>query len=149
LPPDRDATSCKLQPPGRGSGTRNSTRPGRWLGLRRFTGTAVKPLNLHRLCAASGASGSARGWPRQGPEQGLARLLLSMGRPKAGPTHPQETAIMLSLAITFLVIALIAAVLGFGGIAGTASGIAKVLFLIFIVLFLVSLIFGGVRRPRV
>ena len=45
----------------------------------------------------------------------------------------------------FLIIALIAAVLGFGGIAGTAVGIAKVLFFIFIVLFLVSLIFG--RRP--
>jgi uncharacterized membrane protein YtjA (UPF0391 family) len=56
---------------------------------------------------------------------------------------------MLSLAITFLVIALIAAVLVFGGIAGTATGIAKVLFLVFIVLFLVSLIFGGIRRPRV
>lgn len=52
---------------------------------------------------------------------------------------------MLSWSVMFLIIALIAAVLGFGGIAGTAVGIAKVLFFIFIVLFLVSLIFG--RRP--
>jgi uncharacterized membrane protein YtjA (UPF0391 family) len=49
---------------------------------------------------------------------------------------------MLSWSITFLVIALVAAVLGFGGIAGTAAGIAKLLFGVFIVLFLVSLIFG-------
>ncbi|MDF3059172.1 MAG: hypothetical protein K0R17_3387 [Rariglobus sp.] len=52
---------------------------------------------------------------------------------------------MLSWSITFLIIALIAAALGFGGIAGTAVGIAKILFFVFIVLFIVSLIFG--RRP--
>ena len=47
---------------------------------------------------------------------------------------------MLSWALTFLVIALIAAALGFGGIAGTSAGIAKVLFFIFIALFVISLI---------
>ena len=54
---------------------------------------------------------------------------------------------MLSWALTFLIIALIAAALGFGGIAGTATGIAKVLFLVFIVLFLVSLIAPRFRPP--
>lgn len=54
---------------------------------------------------------------------------------------------MLGWAITFLVIALIAAALGFGGIAGSAVGIAKILFFVFLVLFVVSLIVGGVRRP--
>lgn len=49
---------------------------------------------------------------------------------------------MLSYAVLFLVIALIAAVLGFGVIAGTAATIAKVLFLIFLVLFVVSLLRG-------
>jgi uncharacterized membrane protein YtjA (UPF0391 family) len=52
---------------------------------------------------------------------------------------------MLSWSVLFLIIAIIAAALGFGGIAGTAVGIAKILFFVFIVLFLVSLIFG--RRP--
>jgi uncharacterized membrane protein YtjA (UPF0391 family) len=52
---------------------------------------------------------------------------------------------MLSYAITFLIIALIAGVLGFGVIAGTAAMIARVLFLIFLVLFVVSLFTG--RRP--
>ncbi len=52
---------------------------------------------------------------------------------------------MLSYAVTFLIIALIAGVLGFGVIAGTAATIAKVLFLVFLVLFLVSLLRG--RKP--
>jgi uncharacterized membrane protein YtjA (UPF0391 family) len=54
---------------------------------------------------------------------------------------------MLSYAITFLIIALIAGILGFGVIAGTAAMIAKVLFLVFIILFVFSLIAG--RRPSV
>lgn len=49
---------------------------------------------------------------------------------------------MLNWTITFLVIALIAALLGFTGIAGTAVGFAKILFLIFLVMFLVSFIVG-------
>jgi uncharacterized membrane protein YtjA (UPF0391 family) len=53
---------------------------------------------------------------------------------------------MLSWAVTFLIIALVAALLGFGGIAGAAAGIAKVLFVVFLVLFLVSIVGGGFRR---
>lgn len=49
---------------------------------------------------------------------------------------------MLNWAITFLVIALIAALLGFGGIAGLSLEFAKILFYIFIILFVISLIFG-------
>jgi uncharacterized membrane protein YtjA (UPF0391 family) len=49
---------------------------------------------------------------------------------------------MLSWALTFLVVAIIAAVLGFGVIAGTAATIAKILFLVFLVLFVISLIVG-------
>ncbi|EKI0469516.1 DUF1328 domain-containing protein [Salmonella enterica subsp. enterica serovar Kentucky] len=50
--------------------------------------------------------------------------------------------------IIFLVIALIAAALGFGGLAGTAAGAAKIVFVfvVGIVLFLVSL-FMGRKRP--
>ena len=47
---------------------------------------------------------------------------------------------MLNWALTFLVVALIAAAFGFGGIAGTSAGIAKILFFIFIALFVISLI---------
>jgi uncharacterized membrane protein YtjA (UPF0391 family) len=51
----------------------------------------------------------------------------------------------MGLVITLLVIALIAGVLGFGGIAFAAVGIAKIVFFVAIVLFLLSLIFGGFR----
>jgi uncharacterized membrane protein YtjA (UPF0391 family) len=53
--------------------------------------------------------------------------------------------IMLGWALTFLVIALIAAVLGFGGIAGFAVEIAKIIFFVAIILFVVSAIVGLVR----
>ena len=52
---------------------------------------------------------------------------------------------MLGWALTFLIVALIAAALGFGGVAGAATGIAKILFFVFLVLFVVSLFFGRVR----
>ena len=54
---------------------------------------------------------------------------------------------MINWAITFLVIALIAAVLGFGGIAGTAVGLAKILFFVFLVLFIVSFLMGRKSPP--
>ena len=49
---------------------------------------------------------------------------------------------MLSWSLTFLIIAILAAAFGFGGIAGTAVGIAKVLFFVFLVLYILSLVFG-------
>jgi uncharacterized membrane protein YtjA (UPF0391 family) len=49
---------------------------------------------------------------------------------------------MLRLALFFLIVSLIAALFGFSGIAVAAAGIAKILFFIFIVLFLVLLIAG-------
>jgi uncharacterized membrane protein YtjA (UPF0391 family) len=53
---------------------------------------------------------------------------------------------MLSLALTFLIIALIAALLGFTGIYVAAAGIAKILFVVFLVLFVISLAAGGMAR---
>ncbi|MGU3492454.1 DUF1328 domain-containing protein [Xanthobacteraceae bacterium A53D] len=55
---------------------------------------------------------------------------------------------MLSWALTFLVVALIAAVLGFTTIAGTAIEIAKIIFFVAIILFLISAVLGFVRRGR-
>jgi uncharacterized membrane protein YtjA (UPF0391 family) len=53
---------------------------------------------------------------------------------------------MLHYAVLFFVIALVAALFGFGGIAAGAVGIAKILFFVFLVLFVVSLLGGLVRR---
>jgi uncharacterized membrane protein YtjA (UPF0391 family) len=52
---------------------------------------------------------------------------------------------MLGWALTFLIVALIAAVLGFGGIAGFAVEIGKIIFFVAIILFVVSAIFGVMR----
>jgi uncharacterized membrane protein YtjA (UPF0391 family) len=56
---------------------------------------------------------------------------------------------MLQLAITFLVIALLAALLGFTTVAGTAFAGAKVLFFVFLVLFVISALVGMGRRGGV
>jgi uncharacterized membrane protein YtjA (UPF0391 family) len=53
---------------------------------------------------------------------------------------------MLRYAVIFFVIALVAALFGFGGIATGAVEIAKILFFVFVVLFVVSLVAGLVRR---
>jgi uncharacterized membrane protein YtjA (UPF0391 family) len=53
---------------------------------------------------------------------------------------------MLYYALVFLLIAILAAVFGFGGIAIVSAGVAKILFFVFIVLFLVSLITHMSRR---
>ena len=53
---------------------------------------------------------------------------------------------LLHYAIVFLIVALVAAVLGFGGVAGTAMEGARLIFWVAIVLFVVSLIANFVRR---
>jgi uncharacterized membrane protein YtjA (UPF0391 family) len=52
---------------------------------------------------------------------------------------------MLRVAIAFLIIALIAGVLGLGWIEGAAVDFARIAFFLFLVLFAISLVFGLVR----
>ena len=56
---------------------------------------------------------------------------------------------MLYWAAVFFIIAIVAAVFGFGGVYLAAAGIAKILFFIFLVLFIISLLSGTIHRPRV
>jgi uncharacterized membrane protein YtjA (UPF0391 family) len=56
---------------------------------------------------------------------------------------------MLSWALGFFIVAIIAAIFGFGGIATGAANIAQFLFWLFVILFVVSLVVGLVKRPRV
>jgi uncharacterized membrane protein YtjA (UPF0391 family) len=70
----------------------------------------------------------------------------------ASPVHPlrptgvcyrqRAEAWMLKLALFFLVVSLIAALFGFTGIAAAAAGVAKILFFIFIVVFVLLLVAG-------
>ena len=55
---------------------------------------------------------------------------------------------MLGWVVTFLIVALIAGVLGFGGVAGASIEIAKIIFFIAVVLFLVSAVVGVSRGRR-
>jgi uncharacterized membrane protein YtjA (UPF0391 family) len=71
-------------------------------------------------------------------------MLATHKRRVAADTNTREQA-MLGWALTFLVVALIAAVLGFGGLAGFAVEIAKIIFFIAIVLFIISALFGFFR----
>jgi len=53
---------------------------------------------------------------------------------------------MLYWALVFFIIALVAGVLGFGGIAAAATDMARILFFVFLVIFLATLVLGLVRR---
>ena len=56
---------------------------------------------------------------------------------------------LLYWAVTFLVVAVVAALFGFGGVAGTAMEGARLLFWVAIIIFVVTLVMGLVRRGRV
>lgn len=66
--------------------------------------------------------------------------MLSLPRSFARSLTVGKEKTMLSWALTFFLIAIVAAVLGFGGIAGAMAGIAKIFFFIFLVLFIVAAI---------
>jgi uncharacterized membrane protein YtjA (UPF0391 family) len=90
--------------------------------------------NRHGCC--SGGGGGCRAVPALVPQCELLRPF----------SYSTMEGLMLRYAAIFFVIAIIAAVFGFGGIAAGAAEIAKVLFFIFIVIFLVTLLMGVVRR---
>jgi uncharacterized membrane protein YtjA (UPF0391 family) len=78
----------------------------------------------------------------------LLRKAQPHGRTWARRCSICEVTIMLNLVVTLLIIALIAAVLGFGGIASTAVGLAKIVFFVALLLFLIAALFGMMRGPR-
>jgi uncharacterized membrane protein YtjA (UPF0391 family) len=55
---------------------------------------------------------------------------------------------MLRWSLIFFIVAIVAAVFGFGGIAAGATEIARVLFFLFVVIFLVSLVWGLMTEGR-
>ena len=68
------------------------------------------------------------------------------------PIKPQAMEFtMLNWVITFFLLAIAAAIFGFGGLAGTFTEIAKFMALLFVVIFVASLVYGAItgRRPNV
>ena len=70
-------------------------------------------------------------------------LHLTGGAPRPNSTTTSNP--MLNYAVIFLIIAILAGVLGFGVVAGTAAMVAKVCFVVFLILFVFSLISGRKR----
>lgn len=68
-----------------------------------------------------------------------------VGKDVSSELKHKEIIRMLHYAVVFFIIALVAAVLGFGGIAAGAAGIAKILFVVFLILAIASLVFGRSR----
>ena len=89
------------------------------------------------------ASLSARGTPAT---KNFTNLLAGGAVANGLVTDERKVMLMLQYAVVFLVIALIAALFGFGGIAAGAAEIAKLFFFVFLVLFVASLLVGLVRR---
>lgn len=69
--------------------------------------------------------------------------LYSGHRQASASSNPREFS-MLSYAVIFFIIALVAAALGYGGIASSAAGIAKILFFVFLAMAIVSFVLNSV-----
>jgi uncharacterized membrane protein YtjA (UPF0391 family) len=82
------------------------------------------------------------------PADGTAELIHADCRHWQNMPSRRKTrgAIMLHYAVVFFIIALVAAVFGFGGIAAGAAGIAKILFVVFLIGALVSFLMSVGRR---
>jgi uncharacterized membrane protein YtjA (UPF0391 family) len=76
--------------------------------------------------------------------------LFTANRLSFSPSDSSNEHIMLNWVITFFLLAVIAAVCGFGGLAGTFAQIAKLIAVVFVVLFIASLIYSAIsgRRPN-
>jgi uncharacterized membrane protein YtjA (UPF0391 family) len=104
-----------------------------------------------------GNSGNLKGFPRRNRAEPLfPGSIISTSRCATisfaliSKSKWKTEGVMLSWVVTFLIIALIAGILGFGGLAGASIEIAKIIFFIAVVLFLVSAVVGLARgRTRV
>jgi uncharacterized membrane protein YtjA (UPF0391 family) len=104
------------------------TKPGRMR-----SGPRSRPAEHAWKCAIRRVEGAARP-PDARPSGSLGMT--------AAESDTRRFFTMLHYAVVFFIIALIAAVFGFGGIAAGAAGIAKVLFVVFLVVAVATLLLG-------
>jgi uncharacterized membrane protein YtjA (UPF0391 family) len=115
-----------------------------------WVGRGVQGPRAHRLAGVPTARGAPRSVALVGRCRRIAAAAIAARRRRGIPTRAAASRPAIHARRTHHAalrhrvprIALIAGVLGFGVIAGTAATIAKVLFLVFIVLFIGSLVLG-------
>jgi uncharacterized membrane protein YtjA (UPF0391 family) len=104
---------------------------------------AQDPALSARAAARTSATGEKLpSIPRVAAAARLARRVLIVARRGAMPPGRPKGGRVLYYSVVFFIVALVAALFGFGGIAAGAAEIAKILFFIFLVLFVVSLVWG-------
>jgi uncharacterized membrane protein YtjA (UPF0391 family) len=87
--------------------------------------------------------------PRPGTDVPRPELSQQSGAWSVEAKLKPEVHVMLGWVVTFLIVALVAGVLGFGGVAGASIEIAKIIFFIAVVLFVVSAVVGVARGRRI
>jgi uncharacterized membrane protein YtjA (UPF0391 family) len=78
-----------------------------------------------------------------------AALRIMMQHRKVRLNNNRRGGTMLGWAIFFFILAILASIFGFGGLSAAFAGVAKILFFVFIILFVVALVFGFRGRRRV
>lgn len=101
------------------------------------------PLAQHHRHAGAPGTGILRA-PRRLHWVPGEQMFKPPDQPAVRPLHKEME--MLHYAVVFLVIALIAALFGFGGIAAGAVGIAKILFFVFVIMAVVTFVLGLLKK---
>lgn len=122
--------------------------------MSRFYVVFVHTLNMHAALTPLSAIDHSR-QDRLNKQSMVAKeqypvgsVISTSGRSRPNE-HNERINVMLYWAAVFFIIAIVAGLFGFGGIAAAAGGIAQILFYVFVALFVLALIFGliGRRRP--
>jgi uncharacterized membrane protein YtjA (UPF0391 family) len=104
----------------------------------------LRPILFRYLCEFSSSQAAEPAFLKR-----IGLAVVAVRQQRSCPNPIRRSFIMLGWVITFLVIALIAGLLGFGGIAGASIEIAKIIFFIALVLFLVSAVAHIARGRRI
>lgn len=121
-----------------------------WRGIVRPGGPGVGRIGpgLRPRAPSGPRRDAAASYSRRPPCPTPRRSLGAYGAGIGPASGPAPETLMLHYAVVFFVIALIAALFGFGGIAASAAGIAQLLFLIFIVLAVATFVVDLLRTRR-
>jgi uncharacterized membrane protein YtjA (UPF0391 family) len=105
------------------------------------------PCATHAAAAQAYEIAGQKENDRGGTTRAALNLQWNRCRDRSTARDPHTESTMLYYALVFFVIALVAALFGFGGIAAGAAGIAKILFFLFLIIAVVTFLMSLARRP--